>query len=68
MATLVPKTIAPPIPCRTRARRKIAALGDSPARREEAPNSSVPMVNTFLRPWMSAKRPKGRRKAAAARR
>ena len=68
MATLVPKTIAPPIPCSTRARRKTPASGASPARSEEAPKSSVPMVNTFLRPWISARRPKGSRKAAAARR
>ena len=66
MATPVPKIMAPPVPCNTRKQRKDQALGASPASSEARLKTTVPMVNTFLRPTMSARRPKGIRKTAAA--
>jgi len=68
MATEVPKTIADPTPCRTRAVSSWAWLAARPQRSEEAVNIMKPRVKILFLPKMSAARPIGTSSAAEDRR
>lgn len=68
MAIEVPKTIAPPKPCKNREAISIAEEGASAHAIDAIAKTHMPMMNTRFRPLISAIRPKGTRNAAAARR
>jgi len=62
----VPSIIALEMPCMTLKKIRKASDGDKTQPSDEAARNIMPSINILFRPYWSARRPNGRRKAAVA--
>ena len=68
IASPVANASAPPTPCKRRVMSKILILTARVAIRQARQNIIIPIINIFLRPYISAARPAGIRNIALANR